>query len=74
MKKTSGFKKSMSQEMYQKKDLHVNESEKQPLKEFWNTSIPSTARGYGNNPAGAFLPRPGKDRAQPHQMINECDH
>jgi hypothetical protein len=32
------------------------------------------ARGYGNDPAGAFLARPGKDRAQPHIKINECDH
>lgn len=31
-------------------------------------------RGYGDDPAGAFLPRPGKDRAQPHKKINECDH
>lgn len=31
-------------------------------------------RGYGNDPAGAFLARPGKDRAQPHIKINECDH
>lgn len=34
----------------------------------------SMERGYGSDPAGAFLPRPGKDRAQPHQKINECDH
>lgn len=32
------------------------------------------ARGYGDDPAGAFLPRPGKDRAVPHKKINECDH
>ena len=32
------------------------------------------AEGYGNDPAGAFLARPGKLRAQPHQKINECDH
>ena len=31
-------------------------------------------RGYGNDPAGAFLARPGKDRAQPHVKVNECDH
>jgi len=31
-------------------------------------------QGYGNDPAGAFLCRPGKDRAQPHKKINECDH
>ena len=32
------------------------------------------ATGYGDDPAGAFLARPGKDRAQPHKKINECDH
>lgn len=32
------------------------------------------ATGYGNDPAGAFLARPGKDRATPHIKINECDH
>lgn len=32
------------------------------------------ARGYGDDPAGAFLARPAKDRAQPHKKINECDH
>lgn len=32
------------------------------------------ARGYGDDPAGAFLARPAKDRAQPHLKINECDH
>lgn len=32
------------------------------------------ARGYGNDPAGAFLARPGKDRAQPHIKINVTDH
>ena len=31
-------------------------------------------RGYGDDPAGAFLARPGKDRARPHVKINECDH
>lgn len=32
------------------------------------------AEGFGDDPAGAFLARPGKDRAQPHKKINECDH
>ena len=32
------------------------------------------ATGKGNDPAGAFLARPGKDRAQPHKKINECDY
>lgn len=43
-------------------------------KERWELRVPATAEGFGNDPAGAFLPRPGKDRAQPHQKINECDH
>jgi len=32
------------------------------------------AQGYGNDPAGAFLARPAKDRATPHKKINECDY
>lgn len=31
-------------------------------------------QGMDDDPMGAFLPRPGKDRAQPHVKINECDH
>ena len=40
----------------------------------WQVKVPATAEGFGDDPAGAFLPRPGKMRAQPHQKINECDH
>lgn len=32
------------------------------------------AKAKGDDPASAFLPTPGKDRAQPHIKINECDH
>jgi len=46
-------------------------SDKHWLKDVSESVIP---RGYGDDPAGAFLPRPGKDRAQPHKKINECDH
>lgn len=44
--------------------------------EHWQMDVGESvfARGYGNDPAGAFLSRPGKDRAQPHKKINECDH
>jgi hypothetical protein len=55
------------------------------IKKDWGNAIPQDhycidvsksvfPRGYGNDPAGAFLARPGKDRAQPHVKINECDH
>lgn len=43
-------------------------------KDPWEVRVPATAEGHGSDPAGAFLPRPGKNRAQPHQKINECDH
>jgi hypothetical protein len=45
-------------------------------KEHWQKDVSDSVfqRGYGNDPAGAFLPRPGKDRAVPHKKINECDH
>lgn len=44
--------------------------------EYWQKDVGSSvfATGHGDDPAGAFLARPGKLRAQPHQMINECDH
>lgn len=57
-----------------KKDLDVGYKKGMPDKDHWQVTVPATARGYGDDPAGAFLPRPGKDRAQPHQKINECDH
>lgn len=45
-------------------------------KEHWVMDIGATvfATGHGNDPAGAFLARPGKDRATPHKKINECDY
>ena len=46
------------------------------MKDHWQMNVADSVfvRGYGNDPAGAFLPRPGKDRAQPHVKINELDH
>lgn len=32
------------------------------------------ATGYGNDPAGAFLARPAKNRATPHKKVNEYDY
>ncbi len=40
----------------------------------WEFRVPASAEGFGDDPAGAFLPRPGKDRPQPHEKINECDY
>jgi hypothetical protein len=51
----------------------------------WGPAVPNThyvidvgrsvfAEGHGNMPSQAFLARPGKNRAQPHIKINECDH
>ncbi len=44
--------------------------------EYWQKDVSKSvfAEGFGDDPAGAFLARPGKDRAQPHKKINECDH
>lgn len=56
------------------KDLGVGDRKGMPSQEHWQVQVPASARGYGDDPAGAFLPRPGKDRAQPHEKINECDH
>jgi hypothetical protein len=56
------------------RDLGVNYKKGMPSDQHWQVKVPATAEGFGDDPAGAFLPRPGKDRAQPHQKINECDH
>lgn len=44
--------------------------------DYWQMDVgPSVfSRGYGDDPAGAFLARPAKDRATPHKKINECDY
>jgi hypothetical protein len=42
--------------------------------EHWQMNLDLTPAGRGNDPAGAFLPRAGKDRAVPHVKVNECDH
>jgi hypothetical protein len=55
-------------------DLGVNSKLGNPSNEHWEVKVPCTAYGDGDDPAGAFLPTPGKDRAQPHQKINETDH
>lgn len=55
-------------------DLNVNERKGMPSDSHWQIKVPATAEGFGDAPKGAFLPRPGKNRAQPHQKINECDH
>lgn len=46
------------------------------MNEHWQMDVSNSVfqRGHGDDPAGAFLPRPSKDRAQPHVKINECDH
>ena len=53
-------------------------SHKDPMKmkDHWQIDVGKSVfqRGYGDDPAGAFLPRPGKDRAVPHIKVNECDH
>lgn len=58
------------------KDMDVGYRKGMPAKDHWKKDVSKSVfvRGYGDDPAGAFLPRPGKDRAQPHKKINECDH
>lgn len=58
------------------KDLNKGYRPGMPSNEHWQVDVSKSVfqRGYGDDPAGAFLPRPGKDRAQPHVKINECDH
>ena len=56
------------------KDLDVGDYKGMPKNDHWERKVPASAEGFGDDPAGAFLPRPGQSRAQPHQQINECDH
>lgn len=44
--------------------------------EFWERDVSKSvfAEGFGDSPQGAFLARPGKNRAQPHKKINDQDH
>lgn len=44
--------------------------------EYWQADVGKSVfpQGMGDDPMGAFLPKPGKDRPQPHVKINECDH
>lgn len=64
-----GIKKSQAAH-----DLGVNERLGKPSSEHWEMHVPCTAYEEGDDAAGAFMPMPGKDRAQPHKKINECDH
>ena len=60
--------------MKDSKDLNVGTKLGTNSKDHWEVTVPASAEGFGDDPAGAFLPRPGRKRAQPHQKINECDH
>jgi len=62
--------------MKNKEKLNVGEKKGLPSQEHWEKDVADSVfeRGYGNDPNGAFLPRPGKDRARPHVKVNECDH
>jgi len=64
----------MSKSNQDYKPLSVGKGLGANSKSHWETKVPATAEGFGNESQGAFLPRPGKNRAQPHKKINECDH
>lgn len=57
-------------------DMGVNYKKGMPSNNHWQVDVSKSvfAEGFGDDAAGAFLPHPGKDRAQPHKKINECDH
>lgn len=44
--------------------------------EYWQKDVSASVFpiGLDDDPMGAFLPKAGKDRPQPHKKINECDH
>lgn len=57
-------------------DMGINERKGMPANDHWQIDASETVfeRGYGDQASGAFLPRPGKDRARPFKKINEVDH
>lgn len=64
----------MGKNYQDEKAMKVGESLGANSKDHWEVKVPATAEGFDGDPAGAFLPHPGKNRAQPHRKINECDH
>ena len=66
----------MQKKSKEAKDMGVNYRKGMPAQDHWQIDVSESVfqKGYGDDPQGAFLPRPGKDRAQPHKKINECDH
>jgi hypothetical protein len=57
-------------------DLGVNSKKGNPSGQHWQIDVSKSVfpRGDDDVASTAFLPTPGKDRAQPHKKINECDH
>jgi len=57
-------------------DLNVNERKGMGSQKHWQIDVTKSVfpRGDDDLASTAFLPTPGKDRAQPHKKINECDH
>lgn len=58
------------------KDLGVNYRKGMPSQEHWQKDVSKSVFPEGDDDVAstAFLPTPGKNRAQPHKKINECDH
>jgi hypothetical protein len=44
--------------------------------EYWQKEVCKSVfpEGMDDDPMGAFLPKSGKNRPQPHVKINQCDH
>lgn len=40
----------------------------------WEMIVNATPQGIPDDPAGAFLPMPGRIRPVPHKKTNECDY
>ncbi len=56
------------------KDLHVGSKLSAQSKDHWQVNVELCPKGQNDNPARSFSPMPGKERAQPHIKLNECDH
>lgn len=66
----------MKKKAKEAEDMHVNYHSGIGKPNYWQMDVSKSVFpvGMDDDPMGAFLPRSGKDRPQPHVKINECDH
>lgn len=75
LKKRRGVFKWRIPTMSHVKDLKKGQKKGIP-QDHWKIDVSASVfpKGGSERPSDAFLPTPGKERAQPHVKVNECDH